>query len=239
MNIAPFFAKAFVELDNAMQGTLNGTKISCISETISHYALASAVASMLAAVIPGGGGVAAALAQAGFVWATYVKINKTIGLSMSQETAKFLGNAIVTNIITSFGALLAAHAVAGVLSFIPVAGSVLAAAGEAAIGYCLIYAAAYIYIKLITRVIKPDGSVDVSDKDSTKKIIEEIMQREDMKGLFKEGSEQFKEAKRNGEFEKAKKAHNCPKCGTPYTSGDHFCAICGHELTIKNESMVL
>lgn len=233
MNIAPFLAKAFVELDKAMQGTLNGTKIECISETISHYALASAAASMLAAVIPGGGGVAAALAQAGFVWATYVKINKTIGLSMSEETSKFIGSAIVTNLITSFGALLAAHAVAGVLALIPVAGSALAAAGEAAIGYCLIYAAAYIYLKLVSRVVKPDGSVDVSDKDSTKKIIEEIMQREDMKGLFKEGSKQFKEAKRNGDFEKAKKGHNCPNCGTPYNPGDHFCTVCGRDLTIK------
>lgn len=231
MKIAPFLAKAFMELDKAMQGTLNGTRISGISETISHYALASAVASMLAAVVPGGGGVLAALAQTGFVWATYVKINKTIGLSMSQETAKFIGNAIVTNIITTFGAILAAHAVAGILSFIPIAGSALAAVGEAAIGYCLIYAAAYIYLKLISRVVKPDGSVDVSDEDSTKKIIEEIMQREDMKGLFKEGSKQFKEAKRNGDFEKARKAHNCSHCGTEYTEGDHFCSVCGNDLT--------
>ena len=218
MNVAPFLAKAFAELDKAMQGTLNGTKIAGISETISHYALASAVASMLAAVIPGGGGVVAALAQAGFVWATYVKINKTIGLSMSQETAKFLGSAIVTNLITGYGALLVTHAVAGILSLIPVAGSALAAATE-------------IYLRLVSRVVKPDGSVNVSDKDSTKKIIEEIMQREDMKGLFKEGSKQFKKAKRNGEFEKAKKAHNCPNCGTEYELGNHFCSVCGYDLT--------
>ena len=69
--------------------------------------------------------------------------------------------------------------------------------------------------------------------ESTKKIIEEIMGREDMKGLFKEGSKQFKEAKKNGEFEKARKAHNCPKCGTEYTPGDHFCTFCGHDLTTK------
>lgn len=233
MNIAPFLAKAFVELDKAMQGTLNGTKIAGISETISHYALASAVASMLAAVIPGGGGVLAALAQAGFVWATYVKINKTIGLSMSQETAKFIGSAVVTNLVTGYGALLITHAAAGILALIPVAGTALAAAAEAAVGYCLIYAAAYIYLKLVSRVVKPDGSINVSDKDSTKKIIEEIMQREDMKGLFKEGSKQFKEAKKNGEFEKAKKAYNCPNCGTTYTPGDHFCTVCGHDLTTK------
>ena len=231
MNIAPFLAKAFQELDKAMQGTLNGTKIQGISETISHYALASAVASMAAAVIPGAGGVAAALAQAGFVWATYVKINKTIGLSMSEETAKFLGNAIVTNIITQFGALLAGHLVAGVLACFPIFGSAGAALAEGAIGYGLIYAAAYIYLKLISRVIKPDGSIQVAEGDSTKKIIEEIMKREDMKGLFKEGAKQFKEARASGALDQAKKEQNCPNCGSPYTPGDHFCSVCGNDLT--------
>ena len=185
MNIAPFLAKGFMELDKAMQGTLNDTQISGISEDISKFALASAVASMAAAVSPGGGGIAAALAQTGIVWGTYVKINQTIGLSMSKDTAKFLGNAIITNIVTQYGMLLASHAVAGILSLIPVAGSTLAAAAEGAIGYCLIYAAAYIYIKLISRVIKPDGSIDVSDENSTKEIITEILKREDIKGVIK------------------------------------------------------
>ena len=45
MNIAPFLAKACQELDKAMQGTLDGTKIACISETISGYAIAAAIAS--------------------------------------------------------------------------------------------------------------------------------------------------------------------------------------------------
>lgn len=231
MKITPFLAKAFAELDKALQGTLSRTKISSITETISHYAIASAVASMAASVIPGAGGIAAALAQAGFVWATYVKINKTIGLSMTDETSKFLGNAIATNIITNFGALLAGHVISGVLACIPIFGSAGAALAEAGIGYAFIYAAAYIYLKLISRVVKPDGTIEVSEDDSTKKIIEDIMRREDMKGLFKEGAKQFKEARANGDLEKAKKENNCPKCGTPYTPGDRFCSTCGNKLT--------
>ena len=230
MKITPFLAKAFAELDKALRGSLNGTKIESVTEAISHYAIASAIASMAAAVIPGAGGVAAALAQTGFVWATYVKINKAIGLSMSAETAKFLGNAIATNIITGFGALLAGHLIAGVLALIPVFGSTGAALAEGAIGYGFIYAAAYIYLKLISRVVKPDGSIDVSDEDSTKKIIEDIMKREDMKGLFKEGAKQFKEAQTSGALDKAKREHNCPQCGTPYNPGDQFCSTCGHKL---------
>ena len=99
MIIAPFLAKACQELDKAMQGTLDGTKIACISETISGYAIAAAIASGMAGVAPGFAGVAAALTQAGFVWATYVKINKTLDISMSENTAKFIGSAIVTNLI--------------------------------------------------------------------------------------------------------------------------------------------
>lgn len=231
MNIAPFLAKGFMELDKAMQGTLNDTQISGISEVISKFALASAVASMAAAVIPGGGGIAAALAQTGIVWGTYVKINQTIGLSMSKDTAKFLGNAIITNIVTQYGMLLASHAVAGILSLIPVAGSTLAAAAEGAIGYCLIYAAAYIYIKLISRVIKPDGSIDVSDENSTKEIITEILKREDIKGVIKEGANLFKEARKNGDLKAAATRHTCPSCGSEYQKGDHFCTVCGKELT--------
>ena len=230
MNIAPFLAKGLMELDKAMQGTLKDTQIAGITESISHFALASAVASMGAAVIPGGGGVAAALAQTGIVWGTYVKINKAIGLSMSDETAKFLGNAIVTNIITQFGAMLTVHAITGLLSLLPFAGSALAAAAEGAVGYCLIYAASYIYIKLISRVVKPDGSIDVSDANSTKHIIKEILQREDMRGLIKEGAKQFKEARKNGELDSARTALSCPNCGTAYERGDHFCSTCGKDL---------
>ena len=230
MNIAPFLARAFQELDKSMQGTLTGTKIEGITETISHYALASAVASMAMAVIPGAGGVAAALAQAGFVWATYIKINNHLGISMSKDTAKFLGNAIATNIVTQFGAILAGHVLAGVLALIPIVGSVGAALAEAAIGYSLIYAAAYIYMKLVSRVIKPDGSVQVADEDSTRAIIENILKCEDMRGLFKESAKQFKEAKSNGDLDNAKKELNCPNCGTPYSSEDHFCSVCGHNL---------
>ena len=231
MNISPYLAKAFQELDKKMQGILNGTKIESIKETISYYAIASALASMAAAVIPGGGGMIAAAAQVGFVWATYVKINKTIGLSMSKETAKFIGNAILTNLVTYYGTMLVGHILAGVLALIPVAGSALAAAAEGVIGYTVIYVSAYIYLKLITRVARPDGTIDVADKDKTSGIIKEIMAREDMKGLIKEGAKQFKDAQKSGALDAVKAIKKCPKCGTPYDEGDHFCSLCGLDLT--------
>lgn len=108
MSIPPgALAKALQELDRSMRKSLDGTKIENIKNIIGDYAIAAAVASGVAGVAPGFAGVAAALTQAGFVWATYVQINKTLNISMSENTAKFIGSAIVTNLVTSAGAFIA------------------------------------------------------------------------------------------------------------------------------------
>lgn len=230
MNIAPFLAKACQELDKAMQGTLDGTKIACISETISGYAIAAAIASGVAGIAPGFAGVAAALTQAGFVWATYVKINKTLGISMSENTAKFIGSAVVTNLVTGAGAFVAVLVGSSLLSFIPVAGQSIAVAMNAALGYTMVYVSAIIYLQLITRLMQPDGTLKVSESDDTKHIIRDIIDEANLKDMVKEGKAAFKQAKADGSFNKAQKAKRCPKCKAEVKEGQKFCSECGNEL---------
>lgn len=230
MNIAPFLAKACQELDKAMQGTLDGTQIACISETISGYAIAAAIASGVAGVAPGFAGVAAALTQAEFVWATYVKINKTLDISMSENTAKFIGSAIVTNLITNAGAFIAVLVGSSILSIIPGIGTAAAIALNAALGYTIVYVSAIIYLKLITRMMQPDGTLKVSESDDTKHIIRNIIKESNIKDMVKEGKAAYKQAKKDGSLDKAMKAKTCPKCGTEVKDGQRFCSECGAEL---------
>lgn len=230
MNIAPFLAKACQELDKAMQGTLDGTKIACISETISGYAIAAAIASGVAGVAPGFAGVAAALTQAGFVWATYVKINKTLDISMSENTAKFIGSAIVTNLVTSAGAFIAILIGSSILSMVPVLGQAAAIALNAGLGYTIIYVSAIIYLKLITRMMQPDGTLHVAESDDTKHIIRDIINGSNLKDLIKEGKASYKQAKEDGSIDKAKNAKKCSKCGAVVKDGQRFCSECGHKL---------
>ena len=201
MNPTPILGKALQELDKAMQGTLDGTKISAIKETIRGFAIAAAIASAVAGLAPGIAGVVAILTQAGFVWATYVKINNTLGISMTKNTAKFLGSAIVTNIILN-----------------------------AAMGYVLIYAAAIIYLKLITHFIHPDGTLNISEDDSTKETIKDIVSQANIRDIIKEGRESYKEAKKDGSIDRAKAEPKCPNCGADTAPGQKFCSNCGTQL---------
>ena len=230
MNIAPFLAKTCQELDKAMQGTLDGTQIACISETISGYAIAAAIASGVAGVAPGFAGVAAALTQAGFVWATYVKINKTLDISMSENTAKFIGSAIVTNLITNAGAFVAVLIGSSILSIVPVFGQAAAIALNAGLGYTIVYVSAIIYLKLITKLMQPDGTLKVSESDDTKHIIRNIIKESDIKEMVKEGKASYNQAKEDGSIDRAKNAKKCPKCGSEVKDGQRFCSECGEEL---------
>lgn len=230
MNLTPYLYVALRGLNNAMKGSLDGTKIESIKETINNYAIASAIASMAANVLPGVAGVVAALTQAGFVWATYVKINKTLGISMSENTAKFIGSAVLTNIVTCSGALLISYAGAAVLSFIPLWGQAAAAAIDGALGYIIIYTAATLYLELISEKIQPDGTLKMAANNDTEQFIKSFVKKSNIDDIIKEGRASYKKAKADGTLDRARRNPKCPNCGGDVKHDHKYCPNCGTAL---------
>jgi len=218
------------DLKNALQGNLSGTQIASAQTTIRNYAIAAAVTGAIAGTVPGLAGILAMLAQTGLVWATYVKINQTLGISMKEHTAKFLGSAIASNIVTNVGTMLISYAAAAIISLIPIFGQAIAATANAAIGYIFIYTCAIIYLKFITDLVRPDGTIEVAESDDTKHIIKDIIKRNNMEKIISEGRDNYKKAKKDGIIDDAIKHRRCPSCGSPIEDGQKFCSACGSAL---------
>jgi hypothetical protein len=183
----------------------------------------------MASLTGGIGSVVAFLTQTGLIWTTYVKINKELGVSMSENTMKFIGSAVLTNLIANAGIYLVAMVTAWLIGMIPVL-NFAAIAVEVVIAYVLIYASALIYLKLLTEVMRAKGSYELEESEDTKDLIKKIVKDTDIKGVVKEGRDAFKEAKDSGELERIKNDPECYNCGKKITGTENFCSSCGAKL---------
>ena len=100
--IAPILLMALKELERVLQGSLSGKQVDNIVSKISAFAIYSAIAGT-ASVFSGIGSVVAILTQTGLVWSLYVMINKELGISMKEETVKFIASAMLTNLVCNAG----------------------------------------------------------------------------------------------------------------------------------------
>ena len=79
-------------------------------------------------------------------------------------------------------------------------------------------------------MMQPDGTLKVSESDDTKHIIRDIIKESNIKDMVKEGKAAYKQAKKDGSFDRAKNIKKCQKCGSEVKEGQRFCSECGYEL---------
>lgn len=225
-----YLAVLLTKLNDVLQDNLSDSEIAEIKGTIEAFAITAAVSGAVAGMVPGFATVVAVLTQTGLVWATYVKINKTLGISISENAAKFIGAAILTNLATNAGVYLAGIVTAAVFSFIPVLGQIADVTILGIMGFVTIYVSTLLYLKLIVRWVKPDGSLQVEETEETKKEIADLVKESDLKGMIKEGKNEFKKAKSEGKIDEAKKNPKCPNCQADIQLDQEYCPQCGMKL---------
>ena len=218
------------DLGKALGGNFSGSQLEGIKDTIITYAIASAVANAIGGAFPGGVAVVATLVQSGLTVALFMKINRLLNVNFQENVVKVIAAAFATGIVANASTLIIYYAAAAVISLIPVIGSAVAATANAAMGYIYMYVAAVIYLKLVSFLAQPDGTIRTPEADEAKRIIAQIMERTDMKELVKEGRDSYKQAEQNGSIEKAMNHRRCPNCQAPIEEGQKFCSNCGSAL---------
>lgn len=223
------YAVVYALCDEAFKH-LSGEKRDEIIEIIQEFAIFSAASALVGNLVPEAGGLITAIAQTALVWTLYVKINNIIGLEMSDNTAKFIGSVILTNLSLNAGSLLLGYAGAVAASFVPIFGQFTAAAIEATLGYTLIYVSAVLYLIFLTKVFQAKGKIEITGSNEEKEIIKGVIKNTSLKDLIKEAKNNYKEAKNRGDIDRASKNLKCPVCGEHVDSSKKYCTKCGTKL---------
>ena len=219
------------ELGRALGGNFSGSQLEGIKDSIRAFAIASAVANAIGGWIPGGVAFVATVVQSGITVALFMKINRLLNVNFQENMVKVIAAAFATGIVANASGLIILYAAAAVIGLIPVLGSAIAATANAAMGYIYIYVAAVIYLKLVSFLAQPNGSIRTPDAAEAKRIIAEILESTDMKELVQEGRNSFKQAEQDGSIADAMQHRRCPNCGSSVKDGQRFCSNCGCALS--------
>ena len=192
---------ALYALRDASRNLISQAQVDKAGDTIVACAIASAIAGVGSGWLPGAGALVATAAWVAAIWTMYVKINKDLGISISENILKSLASAFLTNIIASAGALILAILASFVLSFIPFLGQAGAIAIDGLLGYITVFASGILYIMLLTKIMKAKGSFDISESEA-KSMADNISKESDISAIIREAKESFKKEKDKGTFKK-------------------------------------
>jgi hypothetical protein len=201
MTMGHYMKLALYALRDASRNLISQAQVDKAGDTIVACAIAAAIAGVGSGWLPGAGALVATAAWVAAIWTMYVKINKDLGISISENILKSLASAFLTNIIASAGALILAILASFVLSFIPLLGQAGAIAIDGLLGYITVFASGILYIMLLTKIMKAKGSFDISESEA-KSMADNISKESDISAIIREAKESFKKEKDKGTFKK-------------------------------------
>ena len=166
-----------------------------VEDIIVKHSIASAAAGLAAGFLPGVGAIIAAITGSGAIWTMYYRICQEMQIPLSKNILKALGSAILSNIITQLGGVLALELIA---SFIPG----IAIIANAAACYGITYLAGFLFIKLLVNLFKAGKNPAAMSADELSSAGKAASQETNCADIFKNARDEAKTKIRNGEITK-------------------------------------
>ncbi len=169
-----------------------------IVDIVMFHSKGATISALGAGLLPGIGGTTALVVSAGFTWSMYTKINKKIGLTLSENMIK----TIVAGVSTNIGAYaLGGVVISSAMSFFPGIGTIGSSLIIGATMYALTLISGYIYLKILTKIFSTGEDPNKLSKEDWEKNTKIIIQTEDIKTMIQNAKEEYKIAKKNGDFD--------------------------------------
>lgn len=181
-------------LKEVPRNVINEQEAADIAKIISMHALGAAASGAATAWIPGAGASVAAVGQAAFVWTMYTRISQRLGINLSKKKLKFLGSAVLSNLVCTVGTLFAASA----FSLIPGIGSVTAALIVASAGYAMVTAAGIVYVKLMSSLLNEGTDMSYMSDEELRERMREVMEGQNVRTMMKEAQSEYVRARKAG-----------------------------------------
>ena len=192
---------ALMALREATKNIIKEEKLEQVENTIQTCAIIAAATGVGAGMFPGAGGLVLTAASVAAIWGMYVKINKVLGISISENTLKSLASAVLTNIIAGAGAYIVALVAAAIIGFIPGL-HFLAVPAEAMIAYIAVFASGILYIKFLTKLFKAKGGFNLNDGEEIDPMLKDVIRETDIQSVISEVKNSYDKDKKDGNIKK-------------------------------------
>ena len=179
------------------QGTLREEGVDEAEDIITGHAIGATVSALAAGWLPGAGATVATVANIGFIWSMYYRLNTALGISLPKNVLKSIASGIAATISANIISLLV---VGTVVSFIPGIGSIAASIIAGACTFSVVLVAAVIYIKMLTKLFKAKADFGYITAEEAKEYARNVSREENVDDMIKEANRIYKQARRDGEF---------------------------------------
>ena len=186
-------------MDNAVGSVVANLFNEKTGKIVRQHCIAAAAVSVAAAA-PGAGATACVAAQTAVVYSMYIRINRALGIKISENKLKALASAVIGNIAANAATFLLSAAAATALSILPGAGSAASTLIMAGVGYATVTIAAMGYGAVLRALTKNGANADSMSASEMKNAVKEALSKRNLNRDMKDLINEYKRGRKNGEF---------------------------------------
>jgi len=191
MSMGRSFQKACDSVTKQLEKMFNKETAAIIDQHASGSLLAGMVS-----LVPGAGPTICAVTQTALVYTMYVRINRAMGISLSENKLRALAGAVVGNIAGNATAYLTGTAIATAASFIPGLGSGMSMVIMGGIGYAMMVVSAVSYGAIISRV--KSGEMENMSEKEIKDVVAQGMEGRNVNREMKDLMSEYRQRRKDG-----------------------------------------